>query len=76
MTIEPGFSNQALIDAFYSAGVMLVPARPWSLMSKAGLRLNALAKNRKAVYDGPALDDLTKLTVAERRLVKWKLSLI
>ena len=24
-----GSSNQALIDAFYSAGVMLVPARPW-----------------------------------------------
>ena len=45
-------------------------------MSKAGLRLNTLAKDRKAIYDGPALDDLTKLTVEERRLVKWKLSLI
>jgi len=76
VTVPPGYKNQHVIDAFYSAGKELRPDRPWALMSKAGLRLNELARDRKGTYSGPDLDDLTRLTLDERRLVKWKLAAI
>ncbi len=76
VVVPPGFSNQQLIDAFYRAGLILMPDRPWGLMSKSGLKLNALAQARKAPYAGPELDDLARLTLDERRLVKWKLAAI
>jgi hypothetical protein len=76
VTIAPGFTNQHLIDAFYRAGQVLMPARPWGLMSKAGLRLALLARERQAVYVGVAIDEMTRLSPSERRMVKWKLSAI
>lgn len=76
ITVPRGYTNQHLITAFNRAGQKLKLASPWGLMAKAGIKLSSLTKARAAVYQGPEIDALPNLTLAEKRLVKTELAAI
>lgn len=64
-----GATNNHVINAFNRASLQLGQGN-WGLMSKAGLNLNVLAKDRRAPYRGPALDSLPRLTAEERQTIR------
>jgi hypothetical protein len=69
----PQYTNQQVINAFYYAAVDLGLARRWSLMSKAGLSLTALAADRQGIYTGPPIGQLPNLTDAEKAAIRARL---
>ncbi len=70
---EKQYTNQQVINAFYSAAAALGLADRWSLLKRAGLDLNRLAANRSRIYDGKPIRQLPNLTAAEKALVQAKL---
>lgn len=69
-----GLTNQNIIDAFRQAANKLGLVDNWALMSKAGLNLRQLARDRAAAYPGPAIDQLTQLTEPERQAINAELA--
>lgn len=63
--IPPGVTNQHVIGAFKTVSLAHQLGN-WGLMSRAGLKLNALVARRGAPYQGPTIDDLPNLTAAQR----------
>jgi hypothetical protein len=68
------YTNQHVINAFYRAAVEMGLSKCWGLLTKAGLRLGRLAADRQGIYDGPPIDQLSKLTVAEKTEVQAQLN--
>ncbi len=64
-----------MITALHNASVKLGLGN-WALMGRAGIKLADLVKDRRAPYQGPGIDQLTKLTEDQRNLVKEELSAI
>jgi hypothetical protein len=69
------YTNQHIIDAFKTAAIRLGLGN-WDLMSKAGLSLGKLAQNRPALYNGPKLADLPRLTPAEKQKIREALPVL
>lgn len=65
----PGVTNNHVINAFNSASRALGQGN-WGLMSKAGLSLDKLVKDRQGPYRGPALDALPRLSAEERQQIR------
>ncbi len=75
ITTPVGLTNQMVINAmnFASLGLGL---GGWDLLNRTGLNLAELARDqatRRALYSGPALDQLPGLTDQQRRLIRAKL---
>jgi hypothetical protein len=70
----PGrWTNQQMITALHNASVKLGLGN-WTLMGRAGLKLADLVKDRGAPYEGPGINQFSKLTDEQRDLVKEELS--
>jgi N-acetyl-anhydromuramyl-L-alanine amidase AmpD len=68
----PECTNQDVISAFYAAA-REVGENGWSWLSRAGL--TGLVADRQGEYQGPAIDDLPGLTMAEKASIKVILGL-
>ena len=67
------YTNQQLIDAFYYAAEALGIADYRQLLASAGLDLDALAAQRAAIYNGPAIDQLDGLSPDQRTVLQREL---
>ncbi len=67
------YTNQQLIDAFYYAAEALGIADYRQLLASAGLDLDALAAQRAAIYNGPAMDQLDGLSPDQRTVLQREL---
>lgn len=67
---RPRYTNQQVISAFYAAAAYLELSPRWGLLDKAGLRLSSLAADRQGIYEGRPIEQLPKLTDAERALIQ------
>ena len=68
----PDCTNQDVISAFYTAA-REVGENGWGWLSRAGL--TGLVNDRQGQYQGPAIDDLPGLTMAEKASIKAILGL-
>ncbi len=67
--LPPGqWTNQQVITAFANAAKKLGLGN-WVLMNRAGIKLDDLARDRNAPYQGPAIDQLPNLSEEEKGLV-------
>jgi hypothetical protein len=62
------WTNQQIITAFHDAAVKLGLGN-WALMSRAGLKLADLVRDRSALYQGPAIEQLPRLTDEQKDLI-------
>lgn len=62
-------TNQQMITAFHDAAVKLGLGN-WALMSRAGVKLADLVRDRSATYQGPSVDQLPNLTQEQKDLMK------
>jgi hypothetical protein len=70
----PGqWTNQHMITAFHDVSVKLGLGN-WTLMSRAGIKLADLVRDRQAPFQGPAIDDLPTLTQEQKNLLKQELA--
>jgi hypothetical protein len=67
-------TNEQIINAFKNAELRLTGSNHWLLMSKAGVNLTHLHRNRPQPYTGPSIERLPRLTRAEKRQIKQELA--
>lgn len=66
------WTNQQIITAFHNAAVKLGLGN-WTLMNRAGIKLADLVRVRSARYEGPAVEELPRLTDEQKDLIKSEL---
>ncbi|MEJ2735421.1 MAG: N-acetylmuramidase domain-containing protein, partial [Anaerolineae bacterium] len=62
------WTNQQIITAFHDAAVKLGLGN-WALMKRAGIKLADLVRDRSAPYQGPAIEQLPRLTDEQKDLI-------
>jgi GH25 family lysozyme M1 (1,4-beta-N-acetylmuramidase) len=62
----PGLTNQQMINAFYRMAVEF-NTEGWTMISRAGL--TAMASQRSAAYSGPAIEEMSGLSMAQRLIL-------
>lgn len=73
--VAEGLTNQNIIDAFRKASTQMGLGN-WDLMTKAGLSLSQLTRDRAAAYQGPTINHLTRLTGPEREAINAELAVL